>query len=141
MIRRCGGAALIWVVLALALAACGQDGANPSPAPRPKSTATLQIGQPPSAAVIKTTQMHVQFILQGGRIVSVTSKDLTPDEGHIHLSIDGQVISMNYSLGQDVSLQGFAPGPHVLQGEFVAKDHAPFNPRVIAKLIFDYEPA
>jgi hypothetical protein len=141
MIRPSAGTALICILMAAVLAACGQDGANPSPQPRPKSTATLQIAQPASAAVIKTTQMHVQFILQGGRIVSVTSKDLTPDEGHIHLSIDGQVISMNYSLEQDVSLQGFAPGPHVLQAEFVAKDHAPFNPRVLAKLIFDYQPA
>ena len=84
--------------------------------------------------------MHVEFGLTGGRIVAVTSKDLTPDTGHIHLSIDGRLISMNYQLSQDVSMQPFAPGPHLVQGEFVAIDHLPFSPRVITKAIIEYQP-
>jgi hypothetical protein len=47
---------------------------------------------------------------------------------------------MNYKLSEDVSMQPFAPGPHLLQGEFVAVDHAPFNPRVITKAIVEYQP-
>ncbi|HYM49930.1 MAG TPA: hypothetical protein VET65_05080 [Candidatus Limnocylindrales bacterium] len=132
-------------ILILALSACqstpaSSPTANPTAATRPHSTATLAIVTPQPAATVTTTTLDVRFDLQGGKIVTQTSTNLTPDEGHIHLSIDGKLISMNYQLEQTVSLQAFAPGPHVLQGEFVAKDHAPFSPRVITKLIFEYQP-
>lgn len=138
---------LMLAALAILTAACDLPfvGASPTPSPsgtpRPRSTATIAIVQPLPASVVTTTTVNVQFQLTGGRIVAVTSKNLTPDTGHIHLSIDGRVLSMNYQPSATVSLQAFAPGPHVLQGEFVAVDHIPFNPRVIAKLVFDYEPS
>ena len=133
--------------VALLTAACSLPFASASPTPspsgtpRPRSTATVTILQPQPDSVVTTTTLNVQFQLTGGRIVAITSKDLTPDTGHVHVSIDGHVLSMNYQPSATVSLQAFAPGPHVLQGEFVAADHLPFNPRVIAKLIFEYEPA
>lgn len=131
---------------ALSTAACNLPftSASPSPSPsgtpRPRSTATLTILQPQPDSVVTTTTLNVQFRLTGGRIVAITSKDLTPDTGHIHLSIDGRVLSMNYQPSATVSLQPFAPGPHSLQGEFVAVDHLPFNPRVISRLVFEYQP-
>lgn len=127
-------------LLAVILVACtGQP--TPTPTPRPASTAQFNIIQPQPNTVVTATTMHVQFQLSGARIVDVTTKDITPDTGHIHLSIDGRLISMNYQLAQDVSLQSFFAGPHLLQGEFVAADHAPFNPRVIVKVVFEYQPS
>jgi hypothetical protein len=129
------------------LAACngpfagGSPTPTPSGTPRPHSTATLAILQPQPASVITTPSLHVEFKLTGGTIVAVTSKNLTPDTGHIHLSIDGRILQMNYQPSGDMPLEAFAAGPHLLQGEFVAVDHLPFNPRVIAKLVFDYEPS
>jgi hypothetical protein len=113
---------------------------SPTASVRPRSTATLTLLQPQPNTVVTQTTLHVEFQLSGGRIVQVVSKNLTPDTGHIHLSIDGRLISMNYQLSQDVSMQAFAPGPHLVQGEFVAVDHAPFNPRVITKVIIEYQP-
>lgn len=113
---------------------------TPSPTPRPSSTGHITIVQPAPSTVVTTTTLHVEFQLTGAHIVDVTTKNLTPDTGHIHLSIDGRLISMNYQLSQDVSMQPFTPGPHVLQGEFVAADHIPFSPRVIAKVIIEYQP-
>ena len=113
---------------------------SPSPTPRPSSTGNLTIAQPAPNTVVTTTSLHVEFRLTGARIVDVTTKNLTPDTGHIHLTIDGRLISMNYQLSQDVSMQPFVPGPHGVQGEFVAADHIPFNPRVIAKVIIEYQP-
>lgn len=113
---------------------------SPSPTPRPSSTGNLTVAQPAPNTVVTTTTLHVEFHLTGAHIVDVTTKNITPDTGHIHLTIDGRLISMNYQLSQDVSMQPFAPGPHVLQGEFVAADHIPFNPRVIARVIIEYQP-
>jgi len=137
---------LILPLAAVLLAGCSFPliGASTTPSPtastRPRSTATLTMLQPQPNTVVTETTVHVEFQLTGGRIVAVTSKNLTSDTGHIHLSIDGRLISMNYQLSQDVSMQPFAPGPHILQGEFVAVDHAPFNPRVITKVIIEYLP-
>jgi hypothetical protein len=113
---------------------------TPSPTPRPSSTGHITIVQPADNTVVTTTTLHVEFQLTGAHIVAATTKNLTPDTGHIHLSIDSILISMNYQLSQDVSMQRFTPGPHVLQGEFVAADHLPFSPRVIAKVIIEYQP-
>jgi hypothetical protein len=141
-IKRLAGLAGASVVLA----ACSLPliGQSPSPSPtaaaRPSSTGKIAIAQPAPNTVVTTTMLHVEFQLTGAHIVDVTTKNLTPDTGHIHLSIDSRLISMNYQLSQDVSMQPFAPGPHVLQGEFVAADHIPFDPRVIAKVIIEYQP-
>jgi hypothetical protein len=39
---------------------------------------------------------------------------------------------MTYGTTQRILIRGLEAGPHVLQAEFVAADHAPFNPRVTA---------
>jgi hypothetical protein len=138
-------AALAGATVVLSACSLPLIGQSPTPSPsasaRPRSTATLTVAQPSANTVVTTATLHVEFHLTGARIVDVTSKNLTPDTGHIHLSIDGRLISMNYQLSQDVSMQPFAPGPHVVQGEFVAADHIPFDPRVITKVIVEYQPA
>lgn len=100
---------------------------------RPRSTATLAIIVPAPGAVISGTTLHVRLRLGGAEIVPQTSTNLSPDKGHIHLSLDGQVVSMAYGVEQDVTA---TPGLHLLQAEFVATDHFPFNPRVISTVTF-----
>jgi hypothetical protein len=55
--------------------------------------------------------------------------------------VDGSIVSMTYGTEQRVPLGGLEPGPHVLQAEFVAADHAPFDPRVTAREQFVMEGA
>ncbi len=50
--------------------------------------------------------------------------------------LDGALVSMTYGLKQDVSIADLSPGAHRLEAEYVAVDHAPFNPRVIAEVTF-----
>jgi hypothetical protein len=93
----------------------------------------LTILSPAPGEAVSGRALHVRLGLSGGTVVPQTSTHLTPDRGHVHLLVDGRVVSMTYGLVQDVSV---TPGPHLLQAEFVATDHFPFNPRVIATVTF-----
>ncbi len=106
---------------------------TPAMQARPRSTATLAFIAPLPGAVVSGTTLHVRLKLTGAEIVPQTSTNLSPDKGHIHLSFDGRLVSMAYGTEQDVTV---TPGPHILQAEFVATDHFPFNPRVISTVTF-----
>jgi hypothetical protein len=116
---------------------CGPRPQTGTPAPpaqsRPRSTATLSIISPSPGAVIAGATLHVRLGLKGGEIVPQTSINLSPDKGHIHLLLDGKVVSMAYGVEQDVPV---TQGPHLLTAEYVATDHFPFNPRVTRTVTF-----
>jgi hypothetical protein len=135
--RTCVALAL---VAALALTACGGSAnggtgnGSPSPRPRPSSPAQITIVSPKEGSVVRGPSVTVRVDLAGATIVPATTKDITPTTGHLHLSLDGKLISMNYQAAQ--TLPDVPPGPHVLKVEFVAADHLPFNPRVITGVTF-----
>jgi hypothetical protein len=112
--------------------ACGNDGPA---ANRPRSSATVQILEPETNATVTGDRFTVRIDLQGGRIVPETSRNLTAGEGHVHVSVDGEILSQTYGLTQ--ALDAPDPGKHLLQVEFVAKDHGPFDPRIIASVPFE----
>lgn len=103
------------------------------PAPRPRSTATLAIVEPLLGVAITGASIQIRLALTGARLVVQTSTRLVPDEGHIHVKLDGQLISMTAGLEQQVPV---TTGPHVIEAEFVANDHLPFNPRILTTLPF-----
>jgi hypothetical protein len=72
--------------------------------------------------------------LIGARVVQPAQGTLRGDEGHIHVSLDGSLVSMTYGTSQP--LANLKPGQHTVQAEFVAIDHLPFKNRVIAAVIF-----
>ena len=128
-------AAVIALVIALVLAACSPGlpaatGVASSLGPRPASPAHVEIAQPAANANLTGTTVHIVLKLTGATIVSATTTAIKPDEGHVHLYVDNVLVSMNYGLEQDITVPA---GTHVLKAEFVAADHAPFNPRVWSK--------
>jgi hypothetical protein len=135
-------AAVLLAVAALAVAACsGGDGgsatattAAPAAAQRPSSQARLTIVSPRNGQTVDQDRPELRLGLDGGRIVNQTSTRIRGDEGHIHLHVDGKLVDMNYGLRQ--RLPRLAPGQHVVQVEFVAADHAPFDPRVLTQAAF-----
>jgi hypothetical protein len=138
-------AATALISLSLLASGCGSGGSaadSPSPSPtverRPSSTATLSILSPENGSVVRGPAVHLRLSLQGAHIVKQTSTDLSPGEGHVHLLLDGNLISMNYSLSDRIPNVG--PGPHRIEVEFVATDHAPFDPRVTAVTSFQVKP-
>ena len=123
---------IVGCAIALLLAACGGNQpslAAPSPTlgPRPASPAKVEIVQPTASSTVTGTSVHIVLKLTGATIVSQTTTDIRPDQGHLHLYVNNVLVSMNYGLEQDIRVQ---PGTIDLKAEFVASDHAPFNPRV-----------
>jgi hypothetical protein len=131
-------------IVATILAGCGGSSASAPPssagpsAPaasgnRPSSPAVVAIVKPTSGESVTGTSVHVVLSLTGAQIVSATTTNIQPDQGHVHLYVDNVLVSMNYGLEQDLPVH---PGTYVLKAEFVASDHAPFNPRVWSSEVF-----
>ena len=125
-------------LLVALLSACGSPSASAPPvgaapsAPlasgaRPSSPAVVAIVHPTSGETVSGSTVHVVLSLTGAQIVPATTTNIQPDQGHLHLYIDNVLVSMNYGLEQDLPVHS---GTYVLKAEFVAADHAPFNPRV-----------
>jgi len=143
---RARGRAAMAVALMLTGAACG--GSDPAPGDpttssasptvaqdRPTSTGELTIASPENGERFSGDTAQLEIDLQGAEVVDQTSTDLQPDEGHLHVVLDGKLVSMTSGTSQ--LLQGLTPGEHLLQVEFVANDHAPFDPRVLAAVTFE----
>jgi hypothetical protein len=133
--------AVLLAVAALALAACsGDNGGSAEPAAttavaaRPSSPAKLTIETPRNGQTIRQDRPEVRLKLVGAKIVSQTTTRIQGDEGHVHLLVDGKLVTMNYGLSE--RLPQLTPGQHVLQVEFVAADHAPFEPRILTQAAF-----
>jgi hypothetical protein len=134
--------AAVALALALGVAACsGGNGGSAATATtaaaaaaRPSSPAKLTIVTPRNGQTVHGDRPEVRLDLTGAKIVNLTTTRIQGDQGHIHLLVDGKLVNMNYGLSE--RLPELAPGQHVLQVEFVAADHAPFDPRVLTQAAF-----
>jgi len=102
---------------------------------RPSTTARLEILSPRPGQEFQgdPADVPVTLRLTGGKIVAFTSSRLVPNEGHVHLILDGRLVSMTSSSDQTLPL---SPGTYRLEAEFVAVDHGPFDPPVTASVTF-----
>jgi hypothetical protein len=121
----------------ITLGGCGGGKQNVAPnnstSGRPSTPAQVKILEP-TASQVTGPDITVRVELVGGRVVDRTAGPLTPDEGHVHLLVDGKTVAMAYQDTQD--LTGLPAGPHTLLAEFVAVDHNPFRNRPTASVIF-----
>jgi hypothetical protein len=106
---------------------------------RPHSPATIEILSPRPGAVVRGDRLEVEVKLLGGRITPITTTNVTPTTGHLHVSIDGQLLSMTSATSSMVDISDLGPGEHLLEADFVAADHGPFNPPVSATVAFRVE--
>jgi len=134
------------VATASVLAACGSSddggsGATGATAPssdRPSSTAKLSIVAPKVGEVVHGSSVDLRVKLQDAKLVPATTTHIVPDEGHLHVILDDTLISMTQGLEQ--TIPDVAPGEHRIMVEFVASDHAPFDPRVVSVVAFEVKP-
>jgi hypothetical protein len=133
--------AALAVVLSGACSSGGGSASSPAPtslAARPTSTAKLTILAPRNGQTLSRQTPEVRLDLAGAKIVSHTTTRIRPDQGHIHLLVDGKLVTMNYGLNE--RLPSLSPGQHLVQVEFVAADHVPFDPRVLTQAAFTVKP-
>jgi hypothetical protein len=134
------------VATVFVLAACGSSddggsGATGATAPssdRPSSTAKLAIVLPKVGEVVHGSSVDLRVKLQDAKLVPATTTHIVPDEGHLHVILDDTLISMTQGLEQ--TIPDVAPGEHRIMVEFVASDHAPFDPRVVSVVAFEVKP-
>ena len=108
------------------------------PCERPATEATVEILKPAQNAVLDSGQVELEIDLEGGRIGSLASVENRPGEGHLHISVDGKLATMDGAAEQVIPVE---PGRHELEVEFVANDHAPFCKRVNDRVRFTVEDA
>jgi Family of unknown function (DUF6130) len=136
----------LFVATAFVVAACGGSddagsGATGATAPssdRPSSTAKLAVVAPKVGEVVSGSSVDLRVKLRGARLVPATTTNIVPDEGHLHVILDDTLISMTEGLEQ--TIPDVLPGEHRITVEFVASDHAPFDPRVVSVVAFEVEP-
>lgn len=126
------------MILGLTIAAtfavgCGrpQDAGAPGPT-RPRSSASVAIREPAPGALLSGSRVRVLVELKGGRVVPQVAA-LRSYEGRIHITLDGNLVSVLSGLEQEVDV---TPGQHLLQVEFAAADHLPFETRVVTTVAF-----
>ncbi len=133
---------------ALLLAACTGDAPDPDPTPtatqaeRPSSPAELTIVEPEPGTLHPSDDVPVRLELENAEIVEEVSTDLRGDQGHIHLVLDGETVTLLGGLDENLAELvegGIEPGMHILEAEFVAADHGFFLPRVITTVTFQVE--
>jgi hypothetical protein len=133
------------VVAALVATGCTSTGSGAGPGtatptasaigPRPSSPAVVKVVEPKNGATEPASGATLRVSLAGATLTDVTSQDISPTEGHLHVSVDGELISMTSGLTQ--ALPDLEPGRHTIRVEFVAADHLPFDPRVVTDAFFE----
>jgi hypothetical protein len=134
-------AALALAVLVLAGCSSGKSpsgqavpATTAASADRPSSPAKLTILVPHNGQTVKGKGLTLELSLKNAKVVAATTTKIRPDQGHVHVLLDNKLISMNYGLSE--KLPDMPAGTHVLQVEFVASDHLPFDPRVLTQAAF-----
>jgi hypothetical protein len=91
--RNTAGPALAWLA-ALLLAACAGSGGGSSGSAAPPATIALAV-RPASTArngqTVHSPTPEVRLGLKGAKIVPQTTTRIRPDQGHVHLLVDGKL--------------------------------------------------
>lgn len=96
-------------------------------ADRPSTDARIEILQPRDGATFDTNKVPLEVRVIGGTLTDVATTQQRPDEGHLHVAVDGRLVSMT---GQATETIDVAEGDHLITVEFSAGDHGPFCPSV-----------
>lgn len=96
---------------------------------KPTTDVTIAITAPEEGAVVAAGERFpVEVDVTGGK---VASSEASSSGGHLHLYVDGRLLSMPYSTKANVKLE---PGTHEVTVEYVDLQHASFDPPIQANV-------
>lgn len=103
---------------------------------RAPSDVGIFISSPVDNEVVPANEnLNVQVELENAELTTET-EGTDPRLGHIHIYVDGSVVSMPTELNADIELE---PGEHTLMVEFVAANHSRFEPPITDEVTVDAE--
>lgn len=118
----------------------GTTAPTPYPTPvgglghRPSSPVKITLVSPTNGEVVHGTSVVVTVAITGGIVTPIVTRDISPTKGHVHLYINNQLIYMQYSLTELITVK---PGvEYAMYAEYVAQDHFPFSPRDVTPTIY-----
>jgi Family of unknown function (DUF6130) len=129
-------ASVVAVALLVGAVGCapGSSSSSTTDTARPTTAAKLAILSPEPGATTGS-DIILKLQLTGATVVAPAQvTGVVPTEGHVHVSVDGKLVSMAYGLTQPV--RGLTPGQHTILASFVASDHRPFTNQVVATVVF-----
>lgn len=98
------------------------------------SDVAISIKSPVDNAVVPANEkLNVQVELENAELTDET-QGTDPRLGHIHIYVDGSVVSMPTELNANIELE---PGEHDLMVEYVAADHSRFEPPITDEVTVD----
>lgn len=77
------------------------------------------------AAADAAGTIDMQIAVAGFTIIGGDPDEPAPNEGHVHVYVDGHDLGMFFS--NDITLENIAPGSHQLMVELAAPDHSVFS--------------
>jgi hypothetical protein len=116
---------------------CPTDGELPT-SKRPTSTGSITIVEPERGELVEGDSVTVKIELEGACLLEEAQREVRPDTGHMHLTLDSEVVTL--LAGLEFTIDDVGPGSHLLQAEFSAADHGPFDPPVVQTVQFRVAP-
>lgn len=124
---------LFLLVFAFAMMA-GAFAFDDSPEPHHSETAVVLLSPMGGDVVPAGEDLQLEVRLPGGKLVDDTGST-QPNEGHLHLIVDGATLpNMPTDLQPVIPGRYLTPGTHELTVEFVAANHARFDPPVLTTI-------
>lgn len=98
--------------------------------------ATVSIVSPQEGETVPANEpVTVEIALAGGTLTQDMESD-DPNEGHLHLFVNGDLVAMPVSDQMQVELE---PGENLIEVEFTQANHASFDPTVMTSVRVEAE--
>lgn len=96
--------------------------------------ATVAISAPAEGEVVPAGEpLRLAVELSGGTLIEASSSS-DPNAGHLHVYLDGGLVSMPSVTDPAIPAEQMTPGEHEIKVEFTQADHRSFEPRVLASV-------
>ncbi|MGH2755506.1 MAG: hypothetical protein ACRDLB_13895 [Actinomycetota bacterium] len=119
---------LLVVAIGLAVGAFAVDTGGGS------SPATISIVEPADGGTIAAgEELVLSVAIENGELTTDTSSS-DPSQGHLHVYVDGQLVSMPSTEQPPIPGDRLRAGEHEITVEFTQADHEQFEPRILDEI-------